>query len=55
MNSITATLDGETVTIVEVTIDGINGTIVYIDSVGVIKTKKFMAIDGVTLATGALV
>lgn len=55
MNPIQATVNGESMTIINITIDGINLTVIGIDSNGDIKTVKMMAQDNMVIATGAVV
>lgn len=55
MISVTATVNGQIVTIINILIDGINISIVYIDSSNNVKVHKLMYIPGIILATGATI
>jgi hypothetical protein len=55
MISVTATVNGENVTIINILIDGINISIVYIDSNNDVKIHKTMYVPGIIIATGATI
>ena len=55
MISVVANVGGETGTIINIKVDGINITIIYVDGSGNVKTQKYMYVPGIILATEAVV
>lgn len=55
MISVVANINGEPGTIINIKVDGINITVIYIDGSGTVKTHKLMYVPGIILATEAVV
>lgn len=55
MISVVANVGGETGTIINIKVDGINITVIYVDGSGNVKTQKYMYVPGIILATEAVI